>query len=223
MKIDKNKAIILRQQGYTYSEILKEVSVAKSTLSLWLKEVGLVESQEQRITEKRISGALKGAKTRHLQRISSTQKIKDEARKEIEYLSKRELWLIGISLYWAEGSKEKDNGTRSGVVFSNSDPRMILLFVKWLRDVLIVSDQDLIYELYIHEVVGVKSAQIYWSQILSIPVATLRTYFKRSKEKIGRKNIGKEYYGLIRVRVRKSTNLNRKISGWAEGICEKTL
>ncbi len=189
---NKEKAIILREQGYTYSEILKEVSVAKSTLSLWLKEVGLAKIQKQRITDKRILGALKGAKVRHLQRISSTQEIKDEAKKEVNCLSKRELWLIGISLYWAEGSKEKDNGTRSGVVFSNSDAKIILLFVKWLRDVLIVNDQDLIYELYIHEVADVESAQIYWSQILSIPVATLRTYFKRSKEKIGRKNIGKE-------------------------------
>lgn len=126
-------------------------------------------------------------------------------------------------MYWAEGSKEKDNGTKSGVIFSNSDPGMILLFVRWLRDVLMVSDRDLIYELYIHEAADVKSAQTYWSQILSIPVATLRTYFKRNKEKIGRKNIGKEYYGLVRVRVRRSTNLNRKISGWTQGICEKTL
>ena len=29
------------------------------------------------------------------------------------------------------------------------------------------------------------------------------------------------YFGLLRIRVRKSTDLNRKISGWIEEICRK--
>jgi len=34
-----------------------------------------------------------------------------------------------------------------------------------------------------------------------------------------RKNQGKDYYGLVRVKVLKSTDLNRKISGWIKGVC----
>ncbi len=50
----KEKAIELRRKGFSYSEILKEILVAKSTLSIWLKEVGLSISQKQKITAKRI-------------------------------------------------------------------------------------------------------------------------------------------------------------------------
>ena len=68
----KNKAIKLRTKGKTYSEILKEIPVAKSTLSLWLRKVGLSKSQKQRITKKRVKAGLKGAQKRREQRIELT-------------------------------------------------------------------------------------------------------------------------------------------------------
>lgn len=219
----KEKAIALRKEGHSYSEILKKIPVAKSTLSLWLRSVGLAKQQKQNITAKRIAGALRGAKARKDQRIKITKEIKDEARKEIENISKRDIWLIGIALYWAEGAKEKETGTKAVVNFSNSDPKMILLFRKWLINTFLVSDSNLVYELYIHKTANIEKAQIYWSQILSIPREKMRTYLKKSKIKTIRKSTGDNYYGLIRIKVNKSTNLNRKITGWIEGICEKTV
>jgi len=49
---DYKKAIELRKKGLSYSEILKCVPVAKSTLSLWLRSVGLSKKQRQRLTDK---------------------------------------------------------------------------------------------------------------------------------------------------------------------------
>jgi transposase len=219
----KEKAITLRKQGHSYSEILKEVPVAKSTISLWLRNVGLARQQKQNITAKRIAGALRGAKARKDQRIKITKEIKNEAKQEIETISKRDLWLIGIALHWAEGAKEKENRTKVGINFSNSDPRMILLFRKWLINTFSVNDSNLVYELYIHETANIEKAQVYWSQILSIPTKNIRTYLKKNKIRTIRKNTGIDYHGLIRINVNKSTNLNRKISGWIEGICEKSL
>lgn len=46
------KAIRLRKEGKTYSEILRVVPVAKSSLLLWFKDVGLSTEQVQRITAK---------------------------------------------------------------------------------------------------------------------------------------------------------------------------
>ena len=50
---EKAKAIAFRKEGKTYSEILKKVPVAKSTLSLWLRDVGLSKTQKQKITVKK--------------------------------------------------------------------------------------------------------------------------------------------------------------------------
>jgi transposase len=71
---EKETAIELRRQGYSYSEILKKIPVAKSTLSLWLRSVGLAERQKQRLTEKKRKGQLKGAQMKRRQRILLTEK-----------------------------------------------------------------------------------------------------------------------------------------------------
>ena len=218
---EKEKAINLRKQGLSYSEILKEISVAKSTLSLWLRSVGLAKEQKQRITEKKLAACLRGGKAKKDQRIAITNEIKEKARKEIDKISDRELWLIGTALHWAEGAKEKEYRPGIGIKFSNSDPKMILLFKKWLIKVFSINGSDLTYELYIHETADFKKAQIYWSNIISIPLEKIRVYFKRNKIKTKRKNIGNDYHGLITIRVNRSSGLNRKINGWIEGICEK--
>ncbi len=58
---EKNKAIELRKQGLSYREILGQISVAKSSLSLWLKSVKLAQEQKQRLTDKKLASARKGA------------------------------------------------------------------------------------------------------------------------------------------------------------------
>jgi len=218
----KQKAIILRKRGLSYSEILREVPVAKSTLSLWLRDIGLAKKQQQRITNKRILSARKGAEKRRNQRIEITKEIKNSSRKDIKEINEKDLWLIGISLHWAEGAKEK-NGNSSGIIFSNSDLRMILIFIKWIESVFKIKRSELVYELYIHETANIKNAQNYWSKNISIPLNNIRTYLKKSKINTIRKNSDDDYYGLIRVRIKKSTNLNRMIDGWVDGVCEKLL
>ena len=220
---EKETAVKLRKKGFSYSEILRQIPISRSTLSLWLKSVGLAKAQFQRTTQKRIEGGLRGAAARKRNRIKITEEIKNKARKEVKNIDRKNLWLIGVALYWAEGSKEKENGKNSGIKFSNSDPKMILLFIKWLENSFSINSSDLIYELYIHETADIKKAQVYWSNILLISTKEIRTYLKKSKIKTIRKNTGNNYHGLIRITVNKSTNLNRVITGWIEGICEKSL
>lgn len=214
----KELAITLRKKGYSYSEILKDIPVAKSTLSLWLRSVGLAKQQKQKITEKRLAGALRGAKSRRDYRLKITEDIKNKAAKEIGNINERDLWLIGISLYWAEGTKERECGKNSGIIFTNSDPRMILLFLKWLRTYFLIDRSEIIYEIYIHETANIESAKIYWSKILSISTEEIRVYLKKNRIKTIRNNTSNTYYGLIKVKAKKSTNLNRKIAGWINGI-----
>ena len=88
----------------------------------------------------------------HFLRLERWNIVKNEAIKEIRNLSKKERWLLGIGLYWAEGAKEKEyvRGSTS-LKFSNSDPMMILIFQRWLAEFLNLQKDSLRYELYIHE------------------------------------------------------------------------
>lgn len=217
----KNKAIQLRQNGLTYSEILKKVPVAKSTLSLWLRSVKLAERQEQKLTEKKRLSALRGSAERKRERVERELKIKRKSFLEIEKLSDRENFLCGVMLYWAEGCKQKETNVSVGVEFSNSDPNMLRFFIYWLRKYLNIPNQDITLEIYIHEnFKKEKNVFIeYWSRELNLPINKFdKIYFKKSIVKTQRKNTGKSYHGQINVGVKRSTDLNRKITGWIDGF-----
>lgn len=222
---EKQKAIELRKQGLSYREILEQVSVAKSSLSLWLKSVKLGESQKQRLTEKKLAFARRGAQKMHAIRIALTQEIKDTARKEVGVLSKRELWLIGVALYWAEGSKEKPYHSGARVVFTNSDPFMVRLFLDWLVKIVKIERKNIYFSVYIHESRknDLEKAISHWSKNTNFPKEKFgKVYFKKNKIATKRKNIGENYFGLLRVMVKNSSELNRRIQGWVEGICIST-
>ena len=219
----KQKAIHLRTKGKTYSEILRVVPVAKSTLSLWLREVGLSFPQKQRITEKRIQGQRNAAAVRRFDRIERQTKLIQMAKLDVDSISKRELWLVGIALYWAEGSKEKEYAPGIGISFSNSDARMVAVFIKWLKICGGLTNKDLMLSLYTHESHRDRVSQVckYWSNFLSLPLSFFKkVYFKKNKINTRRKNTGNLYNGLLRVNIRSSSNLNRKITGWTQGIVE---
>lgn len=219
----KKRAIQLRKKGLTYSEILKQIPVAKSTLSLWLREVGLSKPQKQRITQKRLIASLRGAEARKKQRIEITKKIQNRAQKEVGNISKRELWLIGVALYWAEGAKEKEWSSSVGVDFINSDPYLIKLFIKWLLEISKIQINDIKCRIYIHENHSIRISEVhrYWLKVTGIPEGNFyQPYFKKHNPKTKRKNTETSYHGLLRIVVKKSTNLNRQIAGWTKGIIE---
>ena len=221
--LEKEKAIILRKEGHTYSEILKEVFVAKSTLSEWFRDVGLSVPEFQRLTEKKLAAAKRGGLAKHNQRMLRMQEIRSQALREITHITKRELWLIGTVLYWAEGSKEKDFHPGSGINFNNSDPRMIKIFIKWLIESCKVTKDRIRFEIYIHENSknNVEKTRKYWSQITEFPLDKFgKVYFKTNKIKTNRKNIGDLYYGLLRVRVNASSTLLRQVAGWTEAVVQ---
>ncbi|HEY4516921.1 MAG TPA: hypothetical protein VJG64_03150 [Candidatus Paceibacterota bacterium] len=221
--VERDQAILLRKQGLSYREIRKKIPVAKSTLSLWFRDVQLAKRQQQRLTELKRLAQLRGARARHTQRLEQTAQITERSRTEIARLTPHEKLLIGIVLYWAEGTKQRMGNWGGGVQFGNSDPRMALLFQKWLLEVIKLDVSDIRYEVYLHENNKHRLSEVrnYWANQLSIPASKLqRIYFKRHNPKSNRKNQGKGYYGLVRICARSSSVLNRRIAGWVEGIVE---
>jgi len=215
----KEKAIKLRKKGLSYSEILKRIPVAKSTLSLWLRSVGLSKKQEQRLTEKKLAAMKRGWEACRRKRVVLTKKIKDEAKEGVGKLNRRNLWLIGTALYWAEGAKEKSKGTQ--VSLGNSDPNLIKIYLKWIQKACKIPRKDIYFRIYLHETSTnkLRKVQKYWAEVVGYPVNNFqKVTWKKHKINTHRKNIGKNYYGLLEVRIKKSTDLNRKIAGWIEGI-----
>jgi hypothetical protein len=216
----REKAISLRKSGLTYSEILAQIPVAKSTLSEWLKSVQLAKPQKQRITAKRIAGQKNASEARRNERINRVGAIKIKAKSEVKNLIKDPLWLSGVTLYWAEGSKEKPWRTGSRVVVTNMDVGIIRVFIKWAKAFLGITDSRFRYSVYAHKDADAKKITSFWNKELSIHPGDLRVYIKPNNGKNFRKNTQDYYHGVFRVEVLKSTDLNRKIAGWIEGVIE---
>lgn len=223
---ERAKAIKLRKQGYSYSEISQIVSVSQASLSLWLKLFPLNQKQKDRFKKKVILNGKLGAKAKRKQRIEKVEKIRKCAISEIKKIRDREIFYMGIMLYWAEGTKSRGRNISQGVDFSNSDPKMCKFFLHWLQVSLGIKPEEIIYCIYIHESQKNKSEKVldYWSKIVDSTkekfnkICYTKTVYPRKNK---RKDSG-NYYGQLRIKVRKSTDLNRKISGWVDGICIKS-
>lgn len=215
----------MRRKGKTYAEIRQTIHVAKSTLSVWFREVKLSAPQKQTITKKRLAAARRGAFARKESRLREESELLSSGIRDVPTLTKKELWLIGVALYWAEGSKQRSKSVSERIMFSNSDYRMIAVFLRWLQDQGF-KDENLTYEIYIHtdRAKDTDMIRAWWAKKLKLPVSALsRVYYKKGNPKTNRTNVDDLYHGLIRIKVRGSTSFNRKVSGWVEGITRASM
>lgn len=163
----------------------------------------------------------KGPQKRHEMRLQRIARITAHGRQEARHLlRKREMgWLLGVGLYWAEGTKIKETHRSNDTAeFTNSDPAMIKIIRGWLKQHCAVADSDLKFSLYIHEKANILAAQDFWVRALGIDHAELHTYFKRHNPSPRSHNTGQSYYGTMRVRVRRSVNLSYRIVAWIQEL-----
>lgn len=212
----------LRKRGFSYSEIQKLVPVPKSTLSLWLRGVKMRPLMRKRLEEHRLSVIRDLAKRRKEERTERVRGIKNSAMRDIKEISKRELWLMGLMLYWAVGNHERDDRPSLGVRFSNSDPRLIKLFLEWLTTIGGITRKEIAFDIFIHrdKKRPIRDVITYWSKVTGSPSNYFsHVYFLRRSKKKSVRMDEKKNFGFLRIRVRASTSLLRQINGWIHGVC----
>jgi len=228
-KYKQNIAIDMRKRGFSYSEIGNRIHIPKSTLSYWLKNIKLTPEQTQKLNDKRIEVA----KANALKKISKTAKtieeIKNSSAQDIKEISKKELWLMGVVLYWKNGNR---GDLKKGVHFSSSDPAMINLFLKWLREVGGVEDKEIKFHIFIKRrgfktSVDKKNKMVdesidFWSKATGVPKSHFSNiYFQKTNRGNNPQPITDKYTqpaGFLRVKVAESSMLARQIAGWIEGL-----
>ena len=208
----------LRASGKSLNEIAKRLSQSKSTISYWCRNIELTEPQLLVLSLKQLNagriGRLHAAKQKHDQRIIATETQRRQGHYDIGTLSQRDIFILGLALYWGEGYKHGNE--ECGI--TNTDPSIILGFIIWVNAVYGVQKDDLILRVSVNGTHKdrVTSIEKYWSQQTGIP----RSQFTRvSLVKTPRKKMysdSKSYFGTLRVKVRKATALRRRILGSIE-------
>lgn len=206
----------LRLRGWTYDRIQAELGCSRSSVSLWVRD--LPRPEHRRTPGQAAAIARKGWEERLRVRDEERRRAKEDARRSIGELSPRELFLLGVGLYWAEGSKDKPYDRRENVVFVNSDPAMITVFLAWL-DLLQVEHERLRFGLMIHENADVRGAERYWAGLVGAEASAFyKTTLKKHNPRTVRKNTGDTYRGCLMIKVLKGADLYRRIEGWWCGI-----
>lgn len=226
MRIDillKERAFSLRLLGYSYSRIQKTLGLkSKGTLSLWLKDLALTEKAKSLLEKNNQRAHDRGLFAFNANRTKSiiveNKKFIEEGSHLIEKLDHKGLLIIGVILYWAEGTKsEKCN---QGLSFSNSDPMMISYFVKFLEESLKINKEKITGGIHVYPNSDVKQAKKYWSKITGIPEEKFYIITQVSMSSQGKRPYNKLPHGTAVIRV-SGRKYFYQMKGMIEGIKNK--
>lgn len=217
MRIDKHHAIRLRQEGKSYALIAEQLNIPKSTLSNWLKDVPYTPSKEvlQRIKNGQGTYGLR----RNKQRLQEIATLKETGILEVGTVTKRDLWMLGLGLWIGEGSK-----TIEQIRLVNADPRVIKLFMRWLREVCELTDENITVAMHLYPDSDESLSKRYWMTITGLPEKQFRK--TQIDRRLGKQELklGKLAHGTLHVTVasngnsEKGVRLYRRMMGWVAGV-----
>lgn len=196
----RDKAIILRKQGKTYSEIGALIpKVSKSTLSYWLSTLELSNKQKEKLS-KNINRKLFKARATSLE-IAKEKRIKYIIKTENEnsYIfklltNKRIAKIILATLYLGEGSKAR-HGSLS---FGNSNPDIINLFLKLMRNCYDIDESKFRCTIQCRADQNIPYLEKFWLHLTKIPKKQF--YGARVDSRtIGKPSLKPDYKGVCRL------------------------
>ena len=210
----------LRREGRSINDIVAISHAPKSTVSYWCRDIALsatqIDSLARKSRDRGKIGMLHAAENKRALRQAAVELQKKRGGKDVGKLSSRDLFVLGLALYWGEGYKSGNE--ECGL--TNSDPRIMRTFVMWLQKFYRVPLSDLILRVSINHVHRrrVLTVERYWSHVTKVP----RSQFTKTSLILIRSrkvyaNTG-EHYGTLRIKVRRGTTLRRRIIGSIEEI-----
>jgi transposase len=201
--LHREEAIKLRQQGISVRDIATRLGVAKSSVSLWTRHIELTQEQREHLKQNQVNHIAKAQTNPGSQwnrEIAKAQTNPGSQWNRETYLKLREayqnegrlaaregrlLHMSGCLLYWAEGAKR-----RNSLIFVNSDPEMMVLFMRFLREEMQIAESTISLVIHCHyqDLVEIQRIENYWLTLLQLPSDCLgKTQIKKGS--LIRKNI----------------------------------
>ncbi len=217
---EKMRAHKLRRSGMSINKIAKKLSVSKSSVSLWCRNLSMTKKQRERLRKKMIAGGHKGrmmgARKNKQKRILVMRNAENNANQLIKKISARDLLFLGLGLYWGEGNKNTENR----FILVNSDSFIIKAVIKWLKEVMGIPRELLTLQVYINKQhkYRVEKVSQYWSAELKIPRQQFRgpVFIYTPHKKIYANH--ETYMGVLHLYVQKSSALKYATMGMLGAI-----
>lgn len=215
---EKAHAIRLRHEGKTMNEIAARVGVAKSSVSLWVRDLPLSTKARARIASLQTAGQRASQLALFERTRNKLLVAKEGAEKIVRGIPLTpDLALLFCSLlYWCEGAKDKNDTT---FTFSNSDAQLMRGFMKLMRSALVLEERKFRVRMHLHEYHNEVSQKKFWSEVTGISEELFaRTYWKPHTAKTIKEGypgcVHIEYYDVV---------IARKIYAMARAFLENVV
>lgn len=216
MSNKKEEGVKLLKRGKSYREVSDQLKVAKSTICGWVSS--LDEEEKTIIKQYRVDNWRKSIKNYQIllrrKTLSKERLLQEESSKAIQEIDRKELLLIGSSLYWAEGSKF----SRWQIQFSNSDPEMIKLMIRFFIEVCNIHKDKFYMQMILHEGIEEKEALKYWSEITNVPTNQFKKAcysISKSSNRVRPRN--SLPFGTLQIRIL-DKNVTHQVYGFVLGL-----
>lgn len=186
----------------TYREIKNKLStdIPKSTLSYWCRDIVMPDTYHEKVKTLNSQGLKDGR-----EKVLAIRKLRKIARNELlryKYRALKQLIYndpklaqasLGL-LYLTEGAKNRSGG----LMFGNSDPQIIQLFLRLLRKVFPINETKFRCTVQCRADQDIEKLDKFWSAVTKIPLGQFY------KARIDQRTIGKPtrkigYMGVCRI------------------------
>lgn len=180
----RKRAIQMRKKGVSIPKIAKNLSIAKSTASLWVSPIPLPDYIRDRLVQNSMKANEKGREIMRVRRLLLREEYQRDAKRLVYLFSKRfdkSFWkLCAAILFWCEGGKRQ----LGSLYFTNSDPTLLITFLHALRNAFRVDEKKFRIALYLHEYHDEKKQKKFWSLTTQVPERQFsKTYIKPHTKK----------------------------------------
>ena len=200
----REKAVMLRtQKNMTLDEIVERLSLPKTTVYYWIKDIPIPRTEKQTAAQQRRAD---DTRVRYAAlRDAAYQQGWDEAPGLLQDPSFRDF----VVLYMAEGYKRN----RNVVSFVNSDKAMVKLAHRWIAQ---LSAQKLEYHLQYHVDHDVDELKQYWGDLLAIDPTVIKLIRKSNSGELSGRQF-RSVYGILTVRT-SDTYFRSKLQAWMDYV-----
>jgi hypothetical protein len=196
------KARLMRAESRTLQDIATTLGVAKSSVSLWVRDIPIEVRRRQSVNRR--------PHAQHLAKLAQIDECNRLGVELIGVMSEAAFLAAGAALYAGEGSK-----TRNEVKFANTDPAMVALFCAWLRRFFDIDESRLRVRVYLHDGLDLDAAERFWSGITRVPRKQFRAPYRAKADPTIR--LTKHEHGCVYVRYACSRT-HREIMGLVRAL-----
>lgn len=194
----KEKAIQLRKEGCSIKEISKELNIAQSTSSSWVRSLILDQKAKERLINRQLIGYYNASLYWQEKNEQEEKKYKLLADNIINKIEKNiyHYKLMCALLYWCEGSKGSKS-SKTDLRFTNSDPLLIKTFLTVFRESFVIDESKFRVLMHLHKYHDEDIQKKFWSDVTKIPKDKFqKTYLKINSAK----RIKESYQGCVAIK-----------------------